>query len=922
MIIDRNILYLHNIRLLSSHRSFEEIKVPVPWGHLAGKWWSPHDRKPILATHGWQDNAGSFDRLVSYLPSDIGILALDFPGHGLSSYLPKGFFYHHADSIALYKRILKYFNWDKVSLMGHSLGATCNFNYAIAYPKEVEILICLDGWYAISKTKSKLEIMAETIDQFLKLDNINNSDAVPPSFTIEELKQRMYVASWKSIDIEHSEGILRRSILPAQNKPDKFHISRDVRLKNTFIQQWSLDMIFNGSTRVKCPIFINLHLTIHMYLMIINRSTLHLNNAKNVIFRFLSSQRSFEEIKLPLPWGHLAGKWWSPYDRKPILATHGWQDNAGSFDRLISYFPSDVGVLALDFPGHGLSSHLPKGFFYHSADSIALYKRIFKYFNWDKVSLMGHSLGATCNLTYAIAYPNEVEMLICLDGLYFISKTKAKLEIMAKTIDQFLKMDNINNSNSAPPAFTMEELKQRMYVASWKSVDIEHSEFILRRSVLPAKNNPDKFHINRDVRLKNTSILQWSHDMMFNGVTKVKCPIFISIGNNSHFAAKQLENFKKLFSIIKEHNDNCYFYEVEGTHHAHVNSPETIAVLLNQFLTKHYLNNLVQQLSSKIRTYEEVRIPVPWGHIAGKWWGPQDKRPILAIHGWQDNCGTFDTLIPCLPSNLAILAIDSPGHGLSSHFPPGMFYHGVDTVIILRRIVQFFNWNKVSLLGHSLGGIFNYLYVMLYPETIDFIINFDAVKPLVFEDKKIERMIKSVETFLRYESIIESESEPRSYTFEELERMLHEGSRKSVSLECCKYILERNIAPSKLEPHKFVITRDLRVKVPPLLGMVQKDIVERTKSITCPYFVSKSSESPFVENKKYTLEVVDILKEVNKDFWLCEVEGTHHVHLNNPERVAEVVIPFIKKYDVHDRSKGGLMEDIRIKSKNFVDIPM
>lgn len=35
------------------------------------------------------------------------------------------------------------------------------------------------------------------------------------------------------------------------------------------------------------------------------------------------------------------------------------------------------------------------------------------------------------------------------------------------------------------------------------------------------------------------------------------------------------------------------------------------------------------------KNYEEVRIPVPWGHIAGKWWGPQDKRPIFVIHGWQ-----------------------------------------------------------------------------------------------------------------------------------------------------------------------------------------------------------------------------------------------------------------------------------------------
>lgn len=343
--------------------------------------------------------------------------------------------------------------------------------------------------------------------------------------------------------------------------------------------------------------------------------------------------------------------------------------------------------------------------------------------------------------------------------------------------------------------------------------------------------------------------------------------------------------------------------------------------MFSRFNTK-LASVIVKQFSTKIRTYEEVRIPVPWGHIAGKWWGPQDKRPILAIHGWQDNCGTFDPIVPYLPSNLAILAVDSPGHGLSSNLPPGMFYHGVDNVITLRRIVQYFDWDKVSLLGHSLGGIANYLYVMLYPDTVDFIISFDALKPLVFENKKIERMIKSVETFLKYEKIMESESEPPAYTFDTLERMLYEGSRKSIDLENCKFILERNIVPSKYEPHKFCFARDLRLKVVPLLAMSQKDIVEGAHRITCPFFVYKAKQGPFVEDKNQTMEVLDVLLKVNKDFSFNMIDGTHHVHLNDPERIAKLVIPFIKKYDVHDRSKGGLKEEMRIKSDNSVDIPM
>lgn len=68
---------------------------------------------------------------------------------------------------------------------------------------------------------------------------------------------------------------------------------------------------------------------------------------------------------------------------------------------------------------------------------------------------------------------------------------------------------------------------------------------------------------------------------------------------------------------------------------------------------------------------KEVQIPTDWGHIAGKLWGSGQQRPILALHGWQDNAATWDTLIPLLPKDISILSIDFPGHGLSSWYPKG-----------------------------------------------------------------------------------------------------------------------------------------------------------------------------------------------------------------------------------------------------------
>ena len=57
--------------------------------------------------------------------------------------------------------------------------------------------------------------------------------------------------------------------------------------------------------------------------------------------------------------------------------------------------------------------------------------------------------------------------------------------------------------------------------------------------------------------------------------------------------------------------------------------------------------------------------------IIGKEWGDATGEPWIAMHGWLDNCGSFDRLLPYFPKNQRVICIDIPGHGLSSHYPPG-----------------------------------------------------------------------------------------------------------------------------------------------------------------------------------------------------------------------------------------------------------
>lgn len=66
----------------------------------------------------------------------------------------------------------------------------------------------------------------------------------------------------------------------------------------------------------------------------------------------------------------------------------------------------------------------------------------------------------------------------------------------------------------------------------------------------------------------------------------------------------------------------------------------------------------------------ELQISTSYGHLAFKEWG-NSKAPnkILCLHGWLDNAGSFDPLIPLLldsreiHDNYHILAWDEPGIG-------------------------------------------------------------------------------------------------------------------------------------------------------------------------------------------------------------------------------------------------------------------
>lgn len=62
-------------------------------------------------------------------------------------------------------------------------------------------------------------------------------------------------------------------------------------------------------------------------------------------------------------------------------------------------------------------------------------------------------------------------------------------------------------------------------------------------------------------------------------------PMFITKSHGGNSLINQ--NFHAVLENLQKTSVDCAFHCVEGTHHMHLNDPENLVELLNDFLTKH-----------------------------------------------------------------------------------------------------------------------------------------------------------------------------------------------------------------------------------------------------------------------------------------------------------------------------------------------
>lgn len=226
---------------------------------------------------------------------------------------------------------------------------------------------------------------------------------------------------------------------------------------------------------------------------------------------------NFEEVRLSLPHTELAAHLYGPEDGVPVIALHGWLDNAASFARLAPKLPG-LRIVALDFAGHGHSDHRPPGGSYAIWDYAHDVLQVAEQFGWQRFSLLGHSMGAIVSVLLAGAMPERVERLALIDGLMpYTGEPETAPQKLGEALRAHLAL-----AGKSKPVYAEFDRAVQARMRGVGAVSREAAALLAQRGLMPV---PGGYTWRTDSRLTLPSPLRLTRAHAEAFVQALQCPV-------------------------------------------------------------------------------------------------------------------------------------------------------------------------------------------------------------------------------------------------------------------------------------------------------------------------------------------------------------------------------------------------------------
>lgn len=278
----------------------------------------------------------------------------------------------------------------------------------------------------------------------------------------------------------------------------------------------------------------------------------------------------FEEIRLRLPHIEVAAHLYGPEDGQPVIALHGWLDNAATFSRLAPLLQG-IRIVALDLPGHGHSDHRPAGASYNIWDYAYDVLQTAEQFGWKRFSLLGHSMGAIVSVMLAGAMPERIDRLALIDGVIpYTGEADTAPQKLGESLQALLAVDG-----KRKPVYPTFEQAVSARMKGVGAVSHDAAERLAQRGLMPV---PGGYTWRTDARLMLPSPMRLSRAHALAFVHRVACPASLVLAHQGLMTQPAMVELSEALPF--------QLHRLPGGHHLHLDDQagaETVAAVFNPF---------------------------------------------------------------------------------------------------------------------------------------------------------------------------------------------------------------------------------------------------------------------------------------------------------------------------------------------------
>lgn len=276
------------------------------------------------------------------------------------------------------------------------------------------------------------------------------------------------------------------------------------------------------------------------------------------------------DIVLDTPFGRLGGL--RAGVGAPVLALHGWLDNAASFIP-VAPFLSGVELVALDLPGHGASAHLPPAADYTLIAAARAALAAADALGWARFTVLGHSMGAAVATLIAAAAPERIVRLALIEGLGGLVEEAGGTARRLR--EAFATQGEAAGSRRRRFPDIATAVRARLQAGG---LDEASARLIVERGLAPA---PDGGGLawRSDPRLTRVTAVRMTEPQMHDVIAAIECAVCVVHAEPA---------FRFFPAAVREARVACLrdvrVTGIEGGHHLHMEQPAAVAAVLADFL--------------------------------------------------------------------------------------------------------------------------------------------------------------------------------------------------------------------------------------------------------------------------------------------------------------------------------------------------